>query len=95
MAREVRPYLSGVDSLVGSLSVAGEARAYLWPPATHEYLMDSQLVFAESQRSPYLSRHSGSSQQSVSSRLSTPHFAHPSNESPLLQDDCTRSASHL
>ena len=95
MAREVRPHLSGVDSLFGSLSFAGEARAYLWPPPTHEYLIDSLLVFAESQPRSYLLRHSGSNQQSVSSRLSTPHFAHPSNESSLLQDDCTRSASHL
>ena len=40
-------------------------------------------------------RVSGSIQQSLSSRLSTPHFTHPSNEFSLLHDDCARSASQF
>lgn len=57
----------------------------------YEFLTDLLLVFAEST----MSRHSGSIQQDLSSRLSTPHFAHPSNEFSLLHDDGARPANHF
>lgn len=78
-----------------SLSFVGEARAYLWTSSMYECPTDLLLVFAESTMSLFVVASQWLHSAIFIKRLSTPHFAHPSNEFSLLHDDCARSASQF